>query len=141
MDMEQTLRGIATGVRSWAEEYARSHPEQPFDLDLGGMCGIASARIHRLCETAGLEPLLHVSANDSHMFVTCAGFLVDVTATQFREASPVIVRPYANAPSEPDYWRTGRTYASVSEAKSYQVDADWPFEQLILSHVEPAAVM
>ena len=83
------IKRVARSVRKWAEAYQWVHG---FPYTLAGLCCSASFLIFKeIKATKGLSPVLYW--NDHHAFVFCEGFLVDVTATQFKRKQRVVIEP------------------------------------------------
>jgi hypothetical protein len=88
----ETIKQIARRVRRWAVRNRRKYYTGP---DLSCMCAITSAYIFQLLRDAGFsDAKVCVTEVKGHAFVHCAGYLVDVTATQFsKRYKAVEVKP------------------------------------------------
>lgn len=117
---------IALDVRKWAEQYAKRHH---YDSDLCGLCAISSARLSYKLEKAGIPH--KIAHNDSHAFVVCNGYIIDVTATQFGCRSKVVVRkpPKPHEEDALSWWHQKRTNLNSKTFYNTQVRLGWPPEQ------------
>lgn len=127
----QIVKEVAHNVRAWAEKYAAKHRHY-FPVDLGGLCAIASRRIHAQLKRKGIPSTLHLYEGDwyGHCFVTVGNYVVDVTATQFRVRGKVMVIPRASAKRE--FWQSTKRFKSEKELLAYQRDIRWPTEQRVI---------
>ena len=125
--LEVAIRSCARAVRRWAK---RSADRLEFQADLSGMCAIASARLMTLLQQQGLEASVRVwsTAGNGHCYVECAGYLVDVTSSQFGR-KPVEVHALNARPVE-RYWRGRHRFETVAELRKYMTRAGWPEEQM-----------
>ncbi len=126
-NIEPEVLAIAKKVRSWAEEKAL---EWEFPSDLMGMCAIASAKLHESLKHAGFPS--KIGYNPDHCFVIYKGFVLDVTATQFKEEEPVMVA------RRNDYWfhNEEHVFADVVNLKRIQRQHRWPRSQRVTRMLE-----
>ena len=92
------------------------------------MCAICSAQVWKLLREHGYKARLVMAPG--HVFVVYRGYLIDVTATQFLDCSPVIVRRWKG---EHDrwFWQPRKSYWSLEMLHQRQLDEEWPEEQMI----------
>lgn len=124
---------IAADTRLWAEDYAAERRGE-YDLDLCGLCAIASAELYRKLKVAGITSEIHMWAEengDSHVFIVVDDHVIDVTATQFREFSnePVVVMHKREAEAFP-FYRTDHVYHSDKTLVRSQRKQGWPASQI-----------
>jgi len=97
-------------------------------------CAIASFRIWRKLKQLGYTPIFVVYNGteesigslgefESHCFVICDGYLIDVTATQFRISEKVIVRPH----KKELYWLV--THSAKTHKEIKELLKTWPSDQ------------
>ena len=109
------------------------------DMDLSGMCAIASAKLWNDLSSIGIKSEIHYG--DSHVFLVLNGLIVDVTATQFKDGKfhpdEIFISPLKAAArikvkigkEKIRPWNTETIYSSVKEL--YEDLKDWPEEQSI----------
>lgn len=118
------LKETARSARRWA---MRHRQKFNCDDDLAGMCAIASGYLHRLFNKVGIESFLCV--NHEHCFVVADGYIVDITASQYGFRPVTIV---STDKVDQEFWFIEKRFKSVDSLLDYQIDAGWPFEQLVL---------
>ena len=90
------LREIATAFRNTMEQADRHGWGAGFDKFPAGTCGVVSELLGRYLEEYHGVPAMYVCGTrrvdkrESHAWLICAGFIVDITADQFGQP-PVIV--------------------------------------------------
>lgn len=129
------MHDVATRVRAWAEKAAAAsyYPD-----DLEGFCAFGARRLFAELRKAGHDPRLCAAfdpAQESywHAFVTCEGFVVDVTATQFRQP-PVVVLPVA--PLMPYYWHARLSYRTDGGFVKRMLAEDWPSDEILFNRLK-----
>lgn len=122
--MNNRLEKLARLARRWA---MRHREKYNCSDDLAGMCAIATGYLHRLFNKVGIESFLCV--NHEHCFVLASGYIVDITATQYG-FRPVTIVPADKV--EQEFWFIEKRFKSVNSIHDYQIDAGWPFDQLVL---------
>ena len=126
--MEAIVEAIATDVRYWAE--GRSERE-----DLNGWCARASAELFKQLNYRGIPAEIHawVDGDDesAHVYVVVDDFVVDVTATQFREFKnvPVLIMHMKEAEAH-EFYRSVAVFKTVRELRSWQKKGRWPPDQV-----------
>lgn len=131
-NIKDILREEAWKVRNWAE----SLPDLECD-DLDCMCAICSTYLFEKLYDRSLSPIFIQAAyshysNESHCYVECCGYVVDVTATQFGSThKPVTIfkTKYRRGKDwfwqrEPDCTNEATTLSGIR--KILQV---WPYDQ------------
>lgn len=113
------IKDLARQAREWADENAKKH----FPSDLSQFCGIASANLFLLLKKYGFFP--KIATNDCHAFVICNGYIVDVTASQFREPDICVVKFHRGRQS---YWDIEEIFHNVDDFMKYQ-QVNWPKSQ------------
>jgi hypothetical protein len=106
--MRSELIKLAKQVRLWAETKSERYD---FPTDLSGMCCIVSRKLFRVLKANGLKPKIHLRQArwDSHAFVVCNGWIVDVTASQFGKIRVWVVRQEKYATGK---WKTTEVFNS-----------------------------
>jgi hypothetical protein len=132
LPVELQLIKIARDVRWRSELWNNEH--RVFDADLCGMCALAAAELHDMLSAVGFKPQIAVSVQEfeSHCFILCDGYIVDVTATQFyptKDQRIVVVDQYKQH-SLIHYNNITHTFDSVVELKEYQRKAGWSDTQI-----------
>ena len=138
MEIRKTITKIAKQVRHWALDQEGSSD------DLAYWCAICSAEIFKRLRREGLKPtfcevndgndILGFWPSESHCFVLCNDYLVDVTATQFDKPKSIYLFK-ANQPPEAEwFWQTEtdehfQVLKSNSPQKLKKHLHDWPTEQ------------
>lgn len=124
---------IATDVRLWAEDlaYGRDRVE---DADLNGYCAIASAELHKRLTKVGIPATLHLSiqsCGSCHVYCVVSDYIVDVTATQFRElrAHPVYIIHHREGQQYYFYDDT-EVFKDHRALRRHQVQTGWPQHQV-----------
>lgn len=121
---------IAIEVRQWVEKKAGSN------FSLCGWCAIASAELCYQLKQRGYKP--KICFTYGHSFVRLGAYLIDITATQFRQAPKehiVLLRykeikPYIEGKYW--FWDCMASFSCMKQAREYQQQMDWCEEQLIL---------
>ena len=123
--LKQTIKNIAKGVRSWAEDM---HKKQPFHYteDLCGLCAIASAKLHKELKKQKIKSEIHFI--DYHVFLMVDNYILDVTATQFGYRNKIIFR--RNKKNNPHCWNSSEVFQDTKELIMKQCKEGWPREQV-----------
>lgn len=117
------IRKVAIEVRAWAERQQELNLD--FSDDLCGMCAIASAELFLALRRAGISSRIALAWG--HCFVISHGYIVDVTATQFRGGKRIEIQKMAkNENDRPWYWRHFTTFRSVKKLTRHQITQGWP---------------
>lgn len=99
-----------------------------FPKDLCGLCARASAVLFDLLKDKNYEPEIGLSSTRPHVFVMVDGYVVDVTATQYRRKKKVFI---VKAEEAPDMYYPEVTFKSVEELRSYQEFVQWQEDQIV----------
>jgi hypothetical protein len=84
------------------------------------LCAITSVRLFFLLEEAGFSDVkLCVTEADDHAFIQCAGYVVDVTATQFPNNGYKAVEVVPVAQATDDLWQVGRSFKETEEMRRH----------------------
>ena len=129
--LHDTVAAIATDVRYWAEDKA------PFGKqdDLNGMCAIASAELYRRLKTAGIASEIHMWVWDldesAHVYVIVDDYVVDVTATQFKQFrhGPVNIMHCKEAEAY-DFYQSKEVFRCADSLRRQQRKDRWPAAQV-----------
>jgi len=125
----------AIATRRWLELIWNqdSQEDRLFDYDMCGACAPASIDLHHrlrrhgisaeLCISTGMYTRESATACD-HVFIEAAGFIVDVTATQFNKPAVCIVS--VGARDKP--WLTHSRFDSPGALKRHLHTAGWSAE-------------
>lgn len=128
----QKLRCVARNVRRWAERYAE---ENDHPCDLNGVCAIAAGEVWKRLKALNANPVLCIAIYNppafAHCFVECSGYLIDVTATQYK-GPKVLVRRKELAQSQSSHWVATWKCKTISDFYKEQVKEKWPDEQTVL---------
>lgn len=87
-ELLRKLRGIAQRARQRAETFAEHHGFCSESLDMA--CAHGSRILFEELKDAGYFPRFGIHYDDSsmgHVFIECADFIIDITATQFHDSS------------------------------------------------------
>lgn len=124
----QRMEQIARRVRRWAMRNRRNWHS---DRHLHGLCAVTAFRVFTQLRAAGFSDVtLCLTEDDDHAFVHCAGYMVDVTATQFNGYGydahvykAVEIRPIKEA-SKQDLWKVGKRLRRLEDMRVHF--AKWP---------------
>lgn len=105
MPLHPTVERLAGQVRAKVVKWTKNN--SAIGRDLCGACGIASYALYEALRSQGRRPTLVVLLGDSgHCWVELSGYVVDLTATQFKGPRVAIFR---NG-DWPDWGRNDRAY-------------------------------
>ena len=96
-----------------------------YDHELGGMCGRASVMLHRALKRAGFRT--NIVCNDSHAFLEYGDLIIDITGSQFGQEDVMIV---PKSEMYQGYWKIVERFKTDKEFIAYQLEVDWPSEQI-----------
>lgn len=117
------INKIAIQSRRWA---MRNRNKFNCDKSLAGMCGIASAYLHKSLTRNEIRSVIAV--NDEHVFIVIDEYIIDITATQFGKKSICIVE----IDKVNDYfWNICNKFSSVDDLREYQKNELWPIDQIV----------
>lgn len=118
---------IARRVRKWAER-TNNRRVWPFNDDLCGMCAIASVKLFKELNAAGITNA-RICENDEHCFIIWHGYIIDVTATQFGFTNePITVIKVKDVDSYYRFWKAKRVFKCVKKYVEHQ-RIHWPGDQ------------
>lgn len=120
----RTVVSCAREARKIAENIAE---KEGWPRDLEGLCARASAVLFDLLKDNNFEPEIGLSATRPHVFVMVDGYIVDVTATQYRRKKKVFIIKTEDAP---EMYFPEMTFKSVEELKDYQEFVGWMEDQM-----------
>jgi hypothetical protein len=126
------VKDIANDVRDWCEWQAE---DVDYNVEtLEGWCAIASAELHTRLLHASINADLHMwESGDGpcHCFVVVDDYVVDVTATQFKEFHnrPILIMHYKEAEVY-EYYRSTHTFGRAKDLRRYQKREGWPKYQI-----------
>lgn len=96
----ESLRDVIRVARAWRqvlEHWVHTNPQEDYEEDLGGLCGLASEGLVILCNTSKLVVASGYFEEwyQGHAWVQWRpdNMIVDITATQFRIPNRVHVTP------------------------------------------------
>lgn len=126
------IRVIATDVREWVQ--ARADRTDYGADSLCGWCAIASAELSKRLISAGIDCticLSRVASRGYHCFVMIDDYVLDVTATQFREyeREPVVFLHSKEAEVN-DYHIPVNEFSTAKALRVYQSKVHWPSYQI-----------
>lgn len=86
-ELLRKLRGIAQRARQRAETFAEHHGFCSESLDMA--CAHGSRILFEELKAAGYSPRFGIHHGDveGHVFIECEDFIIDITATQYRDPS------------------------------------------------------
>lgn len=125
--LREKVLDLAKLVRYWAEEEA-----DEYSKDLCGWCAICSAELHKRLEKAGISALIVMQNGSmgSHVFLNVDGWIVDVTATQFKEfRNKKVVLLHEKESEQFDFYEPDQVFTSVKDLVKWQIKAGWPVRQ------------
>jgi hypothetical protein len=132
LPVEYELIKIARDVR-WRSELW-NNANKVFPEDLCGMCAIAASELHDVLTAAGYEPKIAVSVEEyeNHCFVLCAGYIVDVTATQFysMKNKRIVVVEQNQQHDLRHYNNISHIFETVTQLKEWQREVGWSDSQI-----------
>ena len=107
--------------------------------NVGGLCAIASARLHNSLKDVGIVSTFLVTENCdfSHVFlkvpdVEGQDMLLDITASQFDHKAQVEFEPLQEVDTEKfEWWHEPQEVTSSEELLRLQEEAGWPRDQLV----------
>ena len=123
------LVDIGKQVRDWA---IKNREEYEFvDSDLCGMCAIASSRLSKELKEKNIDCEIWESESNAgnHVFVVANGFIIDVTATQYRMEDVVVEK--VEDMKEYAIYKRKRKYKDHTHLISEQQKSGWPEFQII----------
>lgn len=125
---KQRVLDIARTVRQDIEYQV---PE--FEQDLCGWCAIASAELHLKLSMAAIHSRLVMMTGDTgcHVFLNVDGWVVDITATQFREfrKTPVVIL-HERESEQYDFYEPCYEFDSAAALAQHQDRTGWPHSQI-----------
>jgi len=143
--LKRKVRRIAYKVRvavEWMakdEDYDRPEHDMNESDTLSGYCGRASAMLSYELNRARLKH--RIAYGCGHMYVIWDEHIIDVTATQFGDyfGKTIVRRPESlkklcernDDASEFGTWETSKLFDTIHQAREWQIDNDWPDEQMI----------
>ena len=134
--MNKQLHGrvaaIALGTRIWVQERADRKNYNPEDLE--GWCAIAAAELHKRLTADGIAVDIHMWVSEwgeCHCFCVVDDYVVDITATQFRQfqGQELVIMHYKEAEAYEMYQSTN-VFATAADLRRFQKKARWPSEQI-----------
>ena len=128
--LQDTVAAIAFETRMWVQakaDQANYHPD-----DLLGWCAIAASELSRRLNTAGIPTTIYVKNEyPCHCYCMVDDYVVDVTATQFREYKDVEVLILHSKEAEVNEYHCGTMqFGTGAELRVYQQKTRWPSCQL-----------
>jgi hypothetical protein len=117
--LPRKVKDLARETRLWAEQIARN---EEFPNDLCGLCLRASARLFTQLSTKGYTPQICLSEDSTtgyHVFIKLNDMIIDVTATQFRYHSPILIRHQRELRNFP--YKKYVAFTSLESLKSHEV--------------------
>lgn len=127
--MKELLIRIAKETRTWAENLYNHKTllgNKDWYQGLGGMCAICSVELADRLKKVGFSP--NIAKNDTHVFVLCDGYLIDITATQFGQKRKVTIKKHTRIESQL-YWETNEVIEYTSFENASKIFKDWPKSQ------------
>jgi hypothetical protein len=122
---------VALEVRAWAEEASEKSGNTV--IDLNGWCAIASAELHNRLKRVGIDSELHMAMEHigCHVFVVVDDYIVDVTATQFKEfRNETIVMRHNKELMDYWFYQSSEAFPSSKSLRRFQRREQWPMEQI-----------
>lgn len=128
-----TVMAVATDVRHWAEEQA-TYGEHD---NLNGWCAVASAELHRRLKKVDIVSEIHMWTWDldesAHVYCVVDDFVVDVTASQFKQfRNTRVVLMHCKEAEAYDFYRTVEVFKCADSLRRQQKKDKWPANQVAL---------
>lgn len=120
--MRSKLYNAARRARRWAEKNRQSYYCTD---DMCGLCGVAAVKLWEELRKDGIKA--QIACHDYHAFVLYRGYIVDVTATQFK--LPKILICKKQYLKKEDYKYT-HTFRSPKKFIEHQRLTGWPEDQI-----------
>ena len=116
----------------WVQERADRSDYNPRDLE--GWCAIAAAELHKRLTADGIAVDIHMwdsEWGECHCFCVVDDYVVDITATQFRQfqGQELVIMHYKEAEAYEMYNST-RTFGCAADLRRFQKKEHWPSEQI-----------
>ncbi len=129
--MDKELRDkvlpIALRVRDWTQRKADAANFNPHNLC--GWCAISAAHLFRELKRAGIDSELHYVGG--HCFVVVNDYIVDVTATQFKELrSEKVFIIHHKAAQQYWFYETTEIFKYPMQLREHQIKKNWPKNEI-----------
>ena len=146
---KEKILSIARETRKHVKSFIGRNEDIYFDVNTKTLecgCGIASSILLKRLHASGYDSA-NIFDTDSHAFIIVEGYLLDITATQFKgfERKAVLFELYddflksGRSPNIQQIWGDGKSSKSTSHFIMKQKADAWPEEQIIRSeHLETA---
>jgi len=126
------IRSIASQCRQWCED--RDQLERNPTGNLGGWCAVASGHLWRELRRKGINSEIHlanVGSRYSHCYVMLEDYVVDITASQFREFRDLsVVFLHEREAQIYEFYRTTEVFESAGMLRKFQKKHRWPEHQI-----------
>lgn len=128
----ETIRNEARAIRAWCLDNRHRFSKRGFDIDLLGMCAIASARLFDRLVKLGYTPIIAISESGNsgaHVFVVVDDHIIDVTASQFGMREVEIIHTKM---AHQWFWQIYYECDSVIALAKHQQRLNWVSHQIAI---------
>jgi hypothetical protein len=126
-ELQKRVTVIAKRVREWTQQKADDRNYNPDNLC--GWCAISAAELFRQLKREKIDAELHYVSG--HCFVVVEDYIVDVTATQFREFEKVNINIIHIKEAEQHwYYQTMKVFTTAAGLREHQLKERWPRKQI-----------
>lgn len=101
--------------------------------DLNGYCAICSGKLWEALNVVGINSKLVVSddGDSAHVFLVLQDYVLDVTATQFKEFKKRRVVLLHECEAEAFwFYKPCASFDTLARLRKYQIKNNWPLEQI-----------
>lgn len=131
-ELKQLVTGHAKLVRAWAEAANQRRKYNRRD-NLMGWCAIASAKLWKSLDAAGIKAEIHLAQDidGCHVFLVIEDHVVDVTATQFSEfeSSKLVIMHVKEAEGH-WFYQSSDIFETADDLRENQIRTGWPRHQV-----------
>jgi hypothetical protein len=122
------LTAIAARIRS-----AIVKKDAGWEPDLAGYCAIASAALWRALAAHSIKAEIHAwesPAAECHVFLTVDDWILDITATQFKETRNEKVFLRHSRDQSFYFYEVAKTFENPKQLIKWQQSTNWPLHQM-----------
>lgn len=126
--LRRRLYNFAYSSRLWAEK------KSSYNTYLCGMCARSSANLYKRLKRYRFNPKIHCSrvGYGGHVFLSCSGYIIDVTATQFDSSYPkVLIYKSSSKFVESIHVGLQISFKCLRDFRWWQYRMCWPKDQMV----------
>lgn len=104
-----------------------------WEPSLAGYCAIASADLWKALASHGIEAEIHAwesPAAECHVFLTVDDWILDITATQFKETRNEKVFLCHQRDQSFYFYEVAKTFENPKQLIKWQQSTNWPLHQM-----------